>query len=99
MRVRRTYRTLLRLYPADYRARFAREMQNAFERAQERRLLSRPDFIRFLLREFTGLLTGAGAEWIAKLTTDSAVRGRCLPDLRMMRPPGVPRDLWFAGRK
>jgi len=37
------------------------------------------------------------AEWIAKLTTSSSVRGRFLPDLRMMRPPGVPRGLWFAG--
>jgi uncharacterized membrane protein YbaN (DUF454 family) len=36
--------------------------------------------------ELAGLLTGATAEWIAKLTSDSSVRGRSLPDLRMMRP-------------
>jgi hypothetical protein len=73
-------------------------MQNAFERAaEERRLLGRPVFVCFLLGEFIGLLIGVGAEWIAKLTTDSSVRGRCLPDLRMMRPTGVPRELWFAG--
>ena len=98
MNLRRAYRTLLRLYPNDYRAMFALEMQNAFEQAaEERRLQCRPVFIRFLLGEFIDLLIGAGAEWIAKLTTDSSARGRCLPDLRMMRPPGVPRELWFAG--
>jgi hypothetical protein len=97
MRVEQAYRTLLRLYPSDYKTLFALEMQNAFEQAtKERRLLGRPVFIRFLLGEFVGLLRGAGTEWIAKFITDSAVRGRCLPDLRMMRPPGVSRELWFA---
>jgi hypothetical protein len=92
------YRALLRLYPSDYRALFALEMRNAFERAaEERRPLGRPVFVRFLLREFTGLLRGASAEWVAKFTTDSSERGRYLPDLRMMRPPGVSRELWFAG--
>ena len=90
-------RTLLRLYPSDYRALFALEMQNAFECAvQEHRLLGKLVFIRFLLGELIGLLSAVGAEWIAKLTTDSSIRGRCLPDLRMMRPPGVSRELWFG---
>lgn len=98
MRAEQAYRTLLRLYPSDYRALFALEMQNAFERAEkEHRLSGRPVFIRFLLGELVGLLSGVGSEWIAKLTTDSSVRGRCLPDLRMMRPASVPRELWFAG--
>jgi hypothetical protein len=97
MRLEQAYRTLLRLYPSDYRALFALEMQTAFERAlEERRLLGRPVFVRFLLGEFIGLLRCVGAEWIAKLTTDTSVRGRCLPDLRLMRPPGVSRELWFA---
>jgi uncharacterized membrane protein YbaN (DUF454 family) len=39
--------------------------------------------------KLAGLLTGATAEWIAKLTSDSSVRGRSLPDLRMMRPAGM----------
>jgi hypothetical protein len=100
MHLLRAYRTLLRLYPNDFRAMFAPEMQNAFDRAaEERRLQCRPVFIRFLLSEFIDLLIGAGAEWIAKLTTDNSARGRCLPDLRMMRPPGVPRELWFAGTR
>jgi hypothetical protein len=98
MSAEQIYRTLLRLYPNDYRALFALEMQNAFDRAAgEHRLLGRFVFTRFLLSEFIGLLTGITCEWIAKLTTDGSVRGRCLPDLRMMRPPGVPRQLWFAG--
>ena len=78
MRAEQAYRTLLRLYPGDYGALFAQEMQNAFERAaKERRLLGTPVFIRFLVVEFVGLLSGVGGEWIAKLTTDRSVRGRC----------------------
>src|SRR5690242_11040724 len=93
MSAEQIYRTLLRLYPNDYRALFALEMQNAFDRAAgEHRLLGRFVFTRFLLSEFIGLLTGITCEWIAKLTTDGSVRGRCLPDLRMMRPPGVRRS-------
>jgi hypothetical protein len=98
MNLRRAYLTVLRLYPNDYRAGFALEMQNAFEQAvEERRVRGWPVFVRFLLAELIDLLIGACEEWIAKLTTDKSVRGRCLPDLRMMRPPGVPRELWFAG--
>ena len=94
----RAYRTLLRLYPSDYRARFAAPMQYAFDReAEERRLLGGAVLLHFLLRELTGLVTGMAAEWIAKATTDRSIRGRSLPDIRMMRPPGVPRELWFAG--
>jgi hypothetical protein len=35
--VKRAYRTLLRLYPADYRAMFASEMLRAFDRVAEER--------------------------------------------------------------
>ncbi|MGO9263005.1 MAG: hypothetical protein ACLQU1_43015 [Bryobacteraceae bacterium] len=98
MNIGRGYRSLLRLYPEDYRARFAAEMLAAFERAaEERRRQGGPAFIRFVLAEWIGLAAGAGAEWMAKLTTDRSVRGRCLPDIRMMRPPDIPRELWFAG--
>ncbi len=98
MKMRRAYRTLLGLYPRDYGAMFAAEMLNAFEKAaEERRGQGGPAFARFVVAEFIGLMAGAVTEWIAKLTTNSSVRGRCLPDLRMMRPPGVPRELWFAG--
>lgn len=97
MNSQRAYRALLRLYPHDYKERFAAEMLSTFEqRATERRRKSRPTFFGFVIAELIGALSNAGLEWIAKLTTDRAVRGRCLPDLRMMRPPGVPRELWFS---
>jgi hypothetical protein len=93
MSVVQACRALLRLYPSDYRALFALEMQNAFERAAEEcRSRGRPVFVRFLIREFIGLLWGAGAEWVAKFTTDSSVRGRCFRDLRMMQLAGAYRS-------
>ena len=94
----RVYRLMLRLYPCDYRARFAREMENAFERAvEERRPAARPVLFLFLVREAAGLSAAILKEWIAKWSTDRSVRGRSLPDVRMKRPPGVPRQIWFAG--
>jgi hypothetical protein len=80
------YQALLTLYPYDYRAAFAAEMAAALETVDARRHG----------QELAGLLTGAAAEWIAKLTTDPGVRARSLPDLRMMRPAGMPRELWFG---
>jgi|SRR5580693_6993751 hypothetical protein len=85
------YRGLLRLYPRDYHDSFAKEMLNVFESATEEHCQT-----RFVLAEFAGLLVGVTKEWIAKLTTDRAVRGRCLPDLRMMRPAGVSKEAWFS---
>jgi hypothetical protein len=94
----RTYRTSLKLYPADYRASFAAGMLDTFEKAAESsRRHGRAAFVRRALAELTGLLWGIAAEWIAKLSTDRCVRGRCLPDLRMMRPVGVSRESWFRG--
>jgi hypothetical protein len=85
--LKRAYRALLGLYPYDFRAAFAGEMLAAFaEVGPERRGA-----------ELAGLPTGAAAEWVAKIASDPAVRGRTLPDLRMMRPAGMPRELWFAG--
>jgi hypothetical protein len=86
--MKRAYRTLLRLYPADYRALFAAEMARAFDRVAEERH-------GFLVKECIGVIAGAGAEWIAKWTTDASVRGSVMPDLRMMRPPGVSKEVWF----
>jgi hypothetical protein len=84
--MKRAYQALLRLYPYDFRAAFAAEMLAAFAQVGTAR---RP-------AELAGLAAGAAAEWIAKLTSDSSVRGRTLPDLRMMRPAGMPRELWFG---
>ena len=54
------------------------------------------DFRAAFGAELASLVTGAAAEWIAKLTSDSFVRARSLPDRRMMRPAGMPRELWFG---
>jgi hypothetical protein len=88
MTVKRAYRTLLRLYPADYRAMFAVEMMRAFDRVAEERQ-------RYLAAELLGVAAGAAREWIAKWTTEPSVRGRSLPDLRFMRPPNIPKELWY----
>lgn len=87
--MKRAYRTILRLYPADYRAMFAAEMAGAFDLLVEERR-ARP------VREFSGAIAGAARDWVAKWTTDAAVRGRALPDLRMMRPVGVTKEQWFG---
>ena len=86
--MKRAYRTLLRLYPADYRAMFAAEMTRAFDRLVEERHTH-------LTAELLGVFAGAACEWVAKWTTDPSVRGRSLPDLRMMRPPNLSKELWY----
>jgi hypothetical protein len=94
----RAYRILLGIYPADYRALFAEEKSHVFEKAyEEYRDRGWSETVRFAIGETIGLLVGAGGEWAAKLTTDRSHRGRYLPDLRMMRPPGVSKELWFSG--
>ncbi len=87
----RAYRLLLRVYPRDYREMFAREMESAFQVA-----LAEHSGLRFLAAEFSGLLAGAVAEWFAKMTTDRAVRGRCLPDRLLMRPAGVSWEAFYG---
>lgn len=96
--MKRIYKMMLGLYPADYRAFFAADMVNTFEKAIEARR-GRTVFARFVLTELAGLVLGAGAEWFSKLTSDKIVRGRCLPDVRLMRPPGITREEWFLGRR
>ncbi|HXM44131.1 MAG TPA: hypothetical protein VN924_23045 [Bryobacteraceae bacterium] len=82
----RVYRALLKLYPYDFRAAFGAEMLAAFARVDADRRGA----------EMAGLPAGAASEWIAKLTSDPAIRARILPDLRLMRPSGMPRELWFG---
>ena len=93
----RAYEVLLRLYPRDYRATFAGEMLAAFRTgSEERRGQGSGAYFCFALMELAGLALGAAAEWIAKSTTDSAIRGRCLPDRLKMRPPGVPWEVHYG---
>jgi hypothetical protein len=95
--MRTVYRALLHLYPYDYRVWFSAEMRTVFElRLTERDWLSFRAFLAFVISELIGLVTGALAEWTARLSTDPSVRARSLPDLRMMRPPGISRDVHFS---
>jgi hypothetical protein len=96
--MQRVYELFLRLYPRDYRAMFAAEMSSAFDEASaERRRRGLGAYVGFAFTELMALTIGAGIEWIAKLTTDSSVRGRSLPDRLLMRPPGVSWDAHYAG--
>jgi hypothetical protein len=93
----RAYEVLLRLYPRDHRALFAGEMLVAFQTgAEERRGQGSGAYLRFVFSELASLLAGAVAEWIAKSTTDSTIRGRCLPDRLKMRPLGVPWEVHYG---
>ena len=95
MKAESVFRALLQLYPRDYRALFADEMSIAFiETAAERHGHAR---LGFAVREFCGLLFGASAEWIAKFSTDPAIRARTLPDRVKMRPAGVAWETYYAG--
>jgi hypothetical protein len=100
MNVGRAYESLLRLYPADHRARFAAQMLSDFHEAASERQREPRAFVRFALAEATALVAGAGAEWIAKLKyslyhSNSYISGRCMPDLGLMRPPGVARASFY----
>lgn len=83
--MKRAYRALLGLYPYDFRAEFGAEMLAAFKTVDAERHGA----------ELAGLLAGAAGEWIAKFTSDRSARARTLPDLRMMRPAGIPQEVWF----
>jgi hypothetical protein len=97
MKAARAYEIVLALYPRDYRARFANEMLAAFLAGSEECLgQGRESYFRFACSELADVLLGAAVEWIAKSTTDTTIRGRCLPDRLKMRPPGVPWDLHYG---
>jgi hypothetical protein len=91
------YAAALRLYPADYRARFQREMLAAYTDMRQQLVPGACGQARAVIREFSGLVAGAAREWTAKWCTDRSARARVLPDCRMMRPAGVSRREWGAG--
>ncbi len=97
MNGKQLYMAHLHFYPSDYRARFGGEMLAAFEEGTaEQRARGRSVGARFVLVELMSLLVGAATEWGTKIVCDRTTRGRCLPDWRMMRPPGVTREEWFS---
>jgi hypothetical protein len=90
----RIYRILLKLYPRDFRSRFASEMQSAFDAfTQEHQGTA---FLRLAVMEIATLLKGALSEWVAKSSTSSLIRGRSLPDPLVMRPAGVAWESWYG---
>jgi len=98
MGVDELYRVALRLYPADYRMRFGREMRAAFaEAAGDARRRGGHAYLGLLAAEGLAAIAGAGREWLLKLASDPAARARTLPDCRRMRPVGVTRAEWAAG--
>ncbi|HYL73199.1 MAG TPA: hypothetical protein VEU96_03285 [Bryobacteraceae bacterium] len=96
--MKRCYQALVRLYPYDYQVSFTAEMVTVFEHsALECRAQGLLSYLRFCSGDLTGLVLAAPREWMAKWTTPRMIRGRALPDLRMMRPAGVSRETHFAG--
>ena len=97
MNAERIYRALLQLFPHDYRSCFEAEMLEAFSRASSEQLApGRCAYVHFVCGEIAGLAMSLPREWIAKATTTTPIRARSLPDLRLMRPAGVAREVWFA---
>jgi hypothetical protein len=84
---------MLRLYPADYYVRFAAEMYTTFRAA----LAERRQAVGFTIAECGSVVLGAGREWLSKLATHPAMRGRRPPDCRLMRPVGVTPQEWAVG--
>ena len=104
MTIRRTYSSLLKLYPRDHRVVFAAEMLAVFdEAAQERMHQGWAVSARFALCELAGLIIGDGREWLSKLAysvrhSNSYIDGRGRPDRLFMRPPGVGWEAFYGGR-
>jgi hypothetical protein len=68
MDVVRWYRTLLGLYPHDFRQQFSGEMLHVFEqRANDGCAFGKAASIVFVFCEFAGLLRGAQTMWMAKV--------------------------------
>ena len=96
MTAQHAFRYVLRLYPADFRARFEPEMLATVTAALTP--TDRPlDYAARIVREAASLAAGAAREWVAKLAGDSFERARVLPDCRLMRPVGVTRAEWATG--
>ncbi|HEX4229780.1 MAG TPA: hypothetical protein VHZ07_13995 [Bryobacteraceae bacterium] len=75
------YKSILRLYPVEYRAAFAPEILQTLEQAAAgRRMRGRFSFLTFAICELTGVVTGLFSEWTAKWTArEGYVTSRCSP--------------------
>jgi len=74
------FHLLLRFYPPEHQTIFAPEMLAVLrETACEKRQRGGSAYIRFALKESFGLLRGAAAEWVAKLTNGNYMANQCPP--------------------
>jgi hypothetical protein len=80
----RLCRAAIELYPYDFRATFAADMLVTLDESPPR------------FRDLISIISGAGREWFVKLATNRYVRAHCLPDVRMMRPAGISKEIWFG---
>jgi len=89
--MRKAYRAILWLYPANYREIFGAEMMETFQRAAvDSRSAGSSTFRRFAVREFGGLLRGLCREWIARWAAhDSYMTARC----ELSTDSNLPTDL------
>jgi hypothetical protein len=98
MTLTQVFKTLLRLYPREHRVRFGEEMLAVFESVlQERRGQGRPAWVRLVMGEFAGAVTGAAAAWMAHFTRPAgpvaAIAGANLPQ------SGLPEELVQAQQR
>ncbi len=74
--MRRVYRMLLQLYPHEHRLQFGEEMFAVFIRvADERRAQGWVTYLRFVVTECIGLLSGACGEWPRRISLAPALGG------------------------
>ena len=92
MDLKKTYALLIRLYPKDYQFRFEAEMLKTFYLSVDEHHHSGGRVVPFAAHELIACIRGAAAEWIAKFKTDTSIRSRHLPDLRMMHLPWLSRE-------
>ncbi len=85
----------LRLLPRDYRTRFAAQMLSTFEASWHACRPGRINATVFVAAEWRSLMAAIALEWIEKWHANPARRGSLMPDVQLMRPPGVRREDWF----
>jgi hypothetical protein len=84
LKLARLCRAAVDLYPYDFRAMFAVDMLATLDERPPR------------FRDLTSIIFGAAREWFVKLTSDHVIRAHALPDVRMMRPAGISKEVWFG---
>ena len=82
------YKKLIRLYPLDIKVLYGDEMVCAFEHGfEESRRRGWAALVRFGIGQLIWLLCDAAEEWVVKLSSHPSFRGRCLPNLGLVRTP------------